>query len=149
MKNIKQIFHILSYIQYPLLVVALFFMIKPFVHGLEHLLENKDTFFRELNYGFIFLGVAISFSTLQDTNKTSLKFEKKIWGNKRYGKQTLVSIVVLILVFFGLGITGFFINDNGLKELASGEIILAIGLIGFLKTAVEVFDNHQEDKKVQ
>ena len=149
MKNIKKIFHILSYIQYPLLVVALFFMIKPFVHGLEHLLENKDTFFRELNYGFIFLGVAISFSTLQDTNKTSLKFEKKIWGNKRYGKQTLVSIVVLILVFFGLGITGFFINDNGLKELASGEIILAIGLIGFLKTAVEVFDNHQEDKKVQ
>ncbi|WP_111708750.1 hypothetical protein [Lutibacter citreus] len=147
MKSTRQIFHILSYLQYPLLILAIYFSIKPYFNGMEYLIENISILFENYNYLFIFFGLAISFSTLQDTSKTSLKFEKKIWENPKKGKIIIIMISMTTFLILSFGIFGYFITKNeNINELSFGAIVLGIGLIGFLKTAVETFDNHRNDK---
>ena len=123
MGKIKKIFHILSYIQYPLLLLGLFFVIKPFFLGFEYLSTNQDFFFSTYNTALIFFGVALSLSTLQDSNKTSLKFENKIYSNPKKGKFAIVLTMIMVLVFF------------------------SYGFIGYLKLQIEIFDNHRKDKQ--
>jgi len=147
MKNTKQIFHILSYLQYPLLLFAMYFFVKPYFNGMRYLIENISIVFESYNNLLIFMGLAISFSSLQDTTKTSLNFEKKIWENPRKGKNVIIIISLTTFMILAYGIFGYFITSNeNLKELSFGAIVLGIGLIGLLKTGVEIFDNHRMDK---
>ena len=63
LKNYKQFFQYLSYAQYPLMLVALYFAYEPLISGVESL----DTLFEAYNKSLLFMGLGISFSTLQDT----------------------------------------------------------------------------------
>ena len=145
MKKIKQIFHILSYVQYPLMLIVGFFMIKPFLKGFEYISLNPEFVIENYNYALIFLGIMISFSTLQDPTKVSLKIEKKIWKNPMRGKFFLILIAILILVFFTYGLIGF-IKEELTNQFSYGSIVLGIGLIAYLRFLIEVFENHREDK---
>lgn len=147
MKNAKQIFHILSYLQYPLLILVMYFSMKPYLNGFDYMKENFNSVIKDYNYVLIFMGLTISFSTLQDTTKTSLKFEKKIWENPKKGKLFVIMISILTFISISFGIFGYFISTNeNVQEISFGSIVLGIGLLGFLKTAVEVFENHRIDK---
>ncbi|WP_373060514.1 hypothetical protein [Zunongwangia sp. H14] len=146
--NIKNTFQIISYLQYPLLLLAAFFVIKPFLNGLEDLKNNPDILIVNYNRTLIFLGLAISFSTLQDTSKTQNKFSERIWRNPKKGKLMILLLTFLTFSTLILGIfLYFFSSNNKLTELSFGVIVLGIGLIGFLKTGIEVFENHRIDKK--
>lgn len=142
MKNPKQIFHLVSYLQYPIILVSIWFYI-PFILSLV----NDNTDWVKLNYSLIFFGIAISFATLQDTKKTSLSFEKKIWGNPKKGKRFIFYIAFLVFSLLTFGIFGYFIASNTIiREISIGIIVLGIGFISFLKTGIEVFENHREDR---
>jgi len=142
MKNLKQVFHIISYIQYPLLLGSLWFYI-PFIISVSN--GNPD--WTKLNYSLILFGITISFATLQDTKKVSLKFEKTIWKNPKKGKIVIIVIAILIFSTLAYGIFGYFLASNKIiKEVSFGLIVLGIGFIGMLKTAIEVFENHRMDK---
>ena len=150
MEKIKRTFHILSYIQYPLLILGLFLTIKPFFSGLDYLSSNPDYFFSIYNKALILFGVALSFSTLQDSNKTSLKFEKKIYSNPKKGKFFILLTMIVVLIFFIYGFIGYlglFEKSNIIEEFSYGSIVMAIGLIGYLKMQIEIFSNLREDKK--
>ena len=149
MERIKKIFHILSYIQYPLLIWGLYFTIKPFFRGFEYLSTNQDYFFSSYNNALILFGVALSFSSLQDSNKTSLKLEKKIYSNPKKGRFAILLTMIMVLVFFSYGFIGYFglfEKSNMINEFSYGSIILGIGLVGYLKLQIEIFDNHRKDK---
>uniref|UniRef100_UPI0024907120 hypothetical protein n=1 Tax=Salegentibacter mishustinae TaxID=270918 RepID=UPI0024907120 len=142
--KVKNTFQIISYFQYPLMFLALFFVIKPSFSGLD----NLDILFLNYNSALIFLGLAISFSTLQDTTKTQNNFSKKIWTNPKKGKKMIFLISVVTFSTLILGISLYFFQKNvNLKELSFGIIVIGIGLIGFLKTAIDLFENHRIDKK--
>lgn len=142
--KVKNTFQIISYFQYPLMLLALFFVIKPSFSGLD----NLDILFLNYNSALIFLGLAISFSTLQDTTKTQNNFSKKIWTNPKKGKKMIFLISVVTFSTLILGISLYFFQKNvNLKELSFGIIVIGIGLIGFLKTAIDLFENHRIDKK--
>ncbi len=144
MKNITQLFHIISYLQYPLILVALWFYI-PFIASLS----NGNADWTQLNYSLIFFGITVSFATLQDTKKTSLKFEKKIWRNPKRGKVFIIALAFMVFSLLTYGIFGYFLASNKIiQEVSFGIIVLGIGLIGFLKSGIEVFENHREDKNV-
>ncbi len=145
--NIRRFFQIISYLQYPLMLLALFFSIKPYLNGFEYVANNFDVLLKDYNYVLIFAGLGISFSTLQDTSKTQNNFSKKIWESPKKGKKMIMLISGLVVVALGYGIFGYFITENQeIKELSFGAIVLGIGLIGFLKTAIEVFENHRKNK---
>ena len=127
--------------------VALFFALKPYLNGLEMNTEKADLIFKNLNNVLIFMGLGISFSTLQDTTKTQNKMSRKIWENPKKGKIAILIISVLTLSFILIGLNSYFsTNESKLKELSIGIIIFWIGLIGLLKAAIEMFENHRKDK---
>jgi hypothetical protein len=130
MKDPKKLFHYSSYLQYPLMLVGLYFVYKPFVYG-------YDSIWVDYNKALIFLGLGISFSTLQDTQKTQNKLSKRVWENPKRATVFLLYIVLLILstVLFGMYCL--------LNELSFGVIALGIGLIGVLKSAIEMADHQQ------
>jgi len=145
-ENFRRTFQVLSYIQYPLMLLALFYSIKPYLKGFDYLIENPDILLKNYNYVLIFMGLGISFSTLQDTTKMQNEFSRKIWSDPKKGKIAILLICVMIILFLSYGIFGYFITENeNIRELSFGSIVFGIGLIGFLKTALDVFDNHRRD----
>ena len=42
------------------------------------------------------------------------------------------------------GIFGFIMKENIFKEFSYGSLILAIGLLGYLKLQIEMYENHQK-----
>lgn len=140
MKNIKNIFHRISYVQYPLMLIALFHTFVPYFSGF-------DAFWPSINQALIFAGLAISFSTLQDTTKTQNDFSKKIWQDPKKGKHALALISLSALAMLAFGMYGFYVSRNEIvKEVAFGLMMLGIGYVGLLKSAIEMFENHRSDK---
>jgi hypothetical protein len=140
MFNPRDIFQKISYIQYPLLLIAMFYVFRPYYLGFDTLWENY-------NYGLIFMGLGISFSTLQDTTKTQNKLSKKIWEHPKKGKIALVIMGLMALYFVLIGLFGIYIsNSEVLQQISFGMLVLGIGLIGMLKAAIEMFENHRLDK---
>ncbi len=79
--NNKLFFHYLSYLQYPLLAGCMYFT--------SQLISDKfnlKTYLENINNILVLMGLAISFSTLQDAKKVSLKIEKKVWQSPKAGK---------------------------------------------------------------
>ena len=147
MESFKKFFQALSYLQYPLMLLAVFFSIKPYFNGFDYIIKNISVLLENYNYTLIFLGLGISFSTLQDTSKMQNKLSKKVWENPKMGKRFIILTCCLIGLFLSYGIFGYFITENAqLKEVSFGAIVFAIGLIGLLKTMLEVFENHRKDK---
>ena len=123
--------------------MALYFAFRPYFMTIE-----MDSIFKELNNVLIFMGLGISFATLQDTTKTQNKMSKKIWEHPRNGKILILIMSLTTLFLMIIGLLSYFNSTNiKLKELSIGIIILAIGLIGMLKSAIEMFENHRIDKK--
>lgn len=139
MKNAKQIFHYISYLQYPIMLAALYFSFRP-------ILTNLVTIWVDYNKALMLMGIAISFSTLQDTQKTQNQLSKRVFENPKYANIFLVVICVQILVFTSFGIFGFFVSENAaIKEVAFGLILFGMGLVGLLKSAVEMAENHRKE----
>ena len=144
----QKVFHLISYLQYPFMLVALFFIFRPYLNGLESLKEDPSAFFQDVNSMLIFMGLGISFSSLQDVTKTQSSFSKKVWSDPVKGKAVIYMIVFSILIFLLLGLSGYFLAKEGLiREVSVGCIVVSLGMFGFLKVAIEVFENHRLDKK--
>jgi len=144
----KQFFQLVSYIQYPLMAVALFFAFKPYFSGLDAIRENPTIYFENMNKMLMFLGLGVSFSSLQDTTKTQNKLSLKIYEDPKKGKIFLLSIVIMITFLLGSGLLLFFsFEDSAINQLSTGMIILGLGMFGFLKAGAEMFENHRLDKK--
>jgi len=145
--NFKLLFQYISYLQYPLMLVALYFSFIPYLSGLEKLRENPTLLFDNLNSALIFMGLGISFSSLQDTTKTQNKLSLNIWQNPKKGKIAIILMCMMILLFLLFGLIGYFSSEKGvLKDMSVGIIVLALGMFGFLKSAIEMFENHRKDK---
>jgi len=137
MKNAAQLFHSISYLQYPLMLIGIYYCYKP-------LLFNADSIWADYNKALVFIGLAISFSTLQDTKKTQNKLSKRVWENPKYARAFLIYIALLIVFIISFGMFGLFGTENAnVQELSFGAIIFGIGLIGLLKTAIEMAENHR------
>ncbi len=78
----RNVFHRISYLQYPLLVTSVYYYVI-FISSLVNDNPNWD----ELNSVFIFFGIALSFSSLQDTKKHKIKFQER-FGNIRLKKKS-------------------------------------------------------------
>ena len=140
MTNVKNSFHRVSYLQYPLMLIALFYTFVPYFGGF-------DIFWPSINQALIFAGLGISFSTLQDTTKTQNNFSRKIWENPKKGQRALMFIFISALSMLVFGMYGYFVAKDGIvKEVAFGTLMLGIGYMGLLKSAIEMFENHRSDR---
>jgi hypothetical protein len=137
--NPKSIFHYISYLQYPLLLIAIFYVLEPILQGFEYP-------WLSINKALIFMGIGISFSTLQDTHKTQNNFSKKVWENPKKGKFFLILMGMTMLFFLIVGIIGLYAAEEAiLKEISLGTIVLGIGYMSLWKSAMEMFEYHRKD----
>lgn len=122
------------------MLIALFYTLVPYFKGF-------DVFWLSINQALIFAGLGISFSTLQDTRKTQNNFSKTIWESPKKGQRALLFILISALAMLAFGLYGFFVAKSGIvKEVAFGTLMLGIGYVGLLKSAIEMFENHRSDK---
>jgi magnesium-transporting ATPase (P-type) len=129
------------------MLVGIYFALSPYLQGIEQLRQHPEMLFQSLNAVLIFMGLSVSFSSLQDTSKTQNKISKKIWQDPVKGKIMIIILSFMILFFLTFGLIGFFVYDFGiLKNLSVGIIIFSLGMFGLLKAAVEMFENHRLDK---
>ena len=111
-------------------------------------MANKEPDFEYLNYCLILFGVALSFSTLQDTKKTQKRFLRKIWENPKKGKIALGIMFSMAIIMIVSGLIMFFTaNSSSLINVSLGITILGIGFLGLLKGSIEMFENHRMDKR--
>ncbi|MEM9983313.1 MAG: hypothetical protein AAF734_12515, partial [Bacteroidota bacterium] len=129
--NAKLLFHYVSYLQYPLLFLALFFAYRPYFIETGFTTEKVSIILQNLNNALIFMGLGISFSTLQDTTKVQNKLSKKIWEHPKRGKIAIIALAVMAFVFIIYGLVGYLsVGNTKLKEVSIGIIVLGIGFIG-------------------
>ena len=129
------------------MLVGLYFALIPYLQGMEQLKQNPDFISQSLNTVLIFMGLSVSFSSLQDTSKTQNKVSKKIWQDPRKGKIMIVLMSLMILFFLISGLVGYFVLEFGiLKDLSIGIIVFGLGMFGLLKAAIEMFENDRLDK---
>jgi hypothetical protein len=99
----------------------------------------------DYNIALVFIGLALSISTLQDTTKTQNKLSKRVWENPKYANAFLLYLTILTLVCTLSGIYFLFGVDNtNLKSLSFGVISIGVGLIGLLKAGIEMAENHRK-----
>jgi hypothetical protein len=140
MNAYKSFFHNVSYLQYPLYLVALIFLFIPFNTQLEE-------FPRYLNKCLFFLGLAIGISTLQDTTKTQNNLSKRIWENPRKGKSALIMMASISFIFLMSGLIGLLLVEDGiLEDISLGNLAIGIAYIGVLRSALEMFEYHSAEK---
>lgn len=141
MNNVTEIFQKISYLQYPIMLIAVYFMFLPLFTAFENIWDNYNT---ALTLG----GIAISFSTLQDTTKTQNEISRKVWEDPKKGKKFILITSISTLIFMSTGLFGLFVIQEGfIQELSYGLIVFGLGMIGLLKTMIEMFENHRLDKK--
>ena len=78
-----------------------------------------ESFWTDLNTALIFMGLAVSFSTLQDTTKVQNKISKRVWENPKYAKAFLIYLSIMIVLIMGFGFFGYFVSkDPNIQEIS-------------------------------
>lgn len=141
MHNARSFFHAISYLQYPLMLVGFYFAVQPYLNGFEQVLDD-------LNATLVFMGLGISFSTLQDTTKTQNKLSQRVWEDPKKGRLFLIVMSLTVLFILCVGMYAYFVApEQGIRQLAFGFIVFGIGMMGMLKAAVEMYEYHGRKAK--
>ena len=136
----RRFFHAASYLQYPFLLPAGFYAIKPYFNGFS-------TLFADFNLALLYAGVAIGFSSLQDPTTTQNEMSRKVWEDPRKGSWAIGIFTATVVLCIGGGLAGLYMaEDSPWSQLAMGLVGLGLGMFGLLKTAIEMFENHRLDR---
>lgn len=136
----RKLFHAASYLQYPFMAVAAFYVIRPYFNGF-------DSIFEDFNLTLLYAGVAIGFSSLQDPTTTQNEMSRKVWEDPRKGSWAIGVFAVIVVLALGSGLTGLYVAaDSPWSQIAMGLVGLGLGMFGLLKTAIEMFENHRLDR---
>lgn len=140
----RQFFQYLSYLQYPFMAVALYYALQCVLVGSQ----GRSAILDALNYTLLFAGIGIGLSSLQDPTKTQNKLSRRIWESPTKGKWMLVLFAIEAFVPIILGLYGAFrATDTALNQLSLGMVALGLGMIGLLKTAIEMRENFRTDRQ--
>ncbi|WP_372018877.1 hypothetical protein [Pseudoxanthomonas sp. 10H] len=136
----RRLFHAASYLQYPFIALACFYVARPYFNGF-------DSIFGDFNLALLHAGVGIGFSSLQDPTTTQNEFSRKVWEDPRKGSWAIGIIAAVVVLALAGGLAGLYLaGESPWSQLAMGLVGLGLGLFGLLKTAIEMFENHRLDR---
>jgi hypothetical protein len=157
MKEYKSIFQTISYLQYPLFICGLVFVFLSLIiifraFGDSPTDDQVMNLIGDMSYhwniAFFLFGLAVSFSTLQDTTKTQNKLSENVWRDPRKGVIALALMSAIAILFISLSIVGMFMYPESiLNKMSYGFLAFGIAYVGVLKAAIEMFEHHREDRK--
>ncbi|GAB3514896.1 hypothetical protein [Pseudoxanthomonas daejeonensis] len=136
----RKLFHAASYLQYPFMALAVFYVARPYFNGF-------DSIFADFNLALLHAGVGIGFSSLQDPTTTQNEISRKVWEDARKGSWAIGLIAATVVLALGGGLAALYMaGDSAWSQLAMGMVGLGLGMFGLLKTAIEMFENHRLDR---
>ena len=142
-KNPRDLFQAVSYLQYPFMLLALAYCAKPFFTGLDGMLED-------FNRALLYAGICIGLSSMQDPTRMQNEVSRKVWQDPKKGRQMLWYIALMAFATISGGIVGVNVAPSrALGEVAMGLLSLGLGLLGMLRTAIEMFEHHRVETPAQ
>lgn len=145
----RDIFQWLSYLQYPALLVALGYGAKS---GWTLATGGSGAWamvYDDWNYVLLYAGIGIGLSSLQDPTKTQNEVSKRVWQDPRKGRWLLLLISFYTLASMVAGLVGAYLADTTVvNQLSLGLVAFGLGMVGLLKTAIEMREHHRVDKQV-
>ncbi len=143
----RDLFQWLSYLQYPALLVALGYGAKA---GWSLAMAGTDsgaTVYDDFNYVLLYAGIGIGLSSLQDPTRTQNEVSRKVWQDPRKGFLFLMLIAGQAFLMMAAGLIGsYFARDSALNQLSLGLFSLGLGMLGLLKTAIDMYEHHRLEK---
>lgn len=135
----RAVFQALSYLQYPAYLVALGYAARP--------LFTRAGMLDDWNYALLYAGVAVGLSSLQDPRKTQNKVSLRVWQDPVKGRRMLWLLAAEALLPIAVGLAGAYLAPStALNQLSLGLVAFGLGMVGLLKTAIEMFEHHRLDR---
>ena len=135
--------------KYPALLVALGYGAKA---GWSLAMAGTDsgaTVYDDFNYVLLYAGIGIGLSSLQDPTRTQNDVSRRVWQDPRKGRWMLVLLSFYTLTSMVAGLVGAYLADTTVvNQLSLGLIAFGLGMVGLLKTALEMREHHRLDKPV-
>ncbi len=145
----RQLFQWLSYLQYPLLVVTAFHVIQAALASASIRTAGWTPTLDAANLALLYGGVAIGLSSLQDPTRTQNELSRRIWQDPVKGRVMLWVLAMEAFVPITVGLVGASLaTDAVLGQLALGLVAFGLGMIGLLKTAIEMREHHRSDRRL-
>ena len=144
----RDLFQGLSYLQYPALLVALGYAAKA---GWSLAMAGIDSgaLCDDFNYVLLYAGIGIGLSSLQDPTRTQNEVSRRVWQDPRKGRWMLVLLSFYTLASMAAGLVGAYLADTTVvNQLSLGLVAFGLGMVGLLKTAIEMREHHRVDKQV-
>jgi hypothetical protein len=143
----RDVFQVVSYLQYPMLLAALGYAIKSAIAMVSSRGEAASPAYGDWNYMLLYAGIGIGLSSLQDPRKTQNEVSRKVWQDPRKGRWMLALLAAYAFGAIATGLTGAYLaDDTALSELSLGLLAVGMGMLGLLKTAIEMREHHRLDK---
>lgn len=136
-KNPRDLFQAVSYLQYPFMLLALAYCFKPFLTGLAGMLEDY-------NRALLYAGIGIGLSSLQDPTRMQNEVSRRVWQDPRKGRAMLWFIGGMSFAAIVAGLVGVNVaSTRAISEVSMGMLSLGLGLLGMLRTAIDMFEHHR------
>ncbi|WNJ20270.1 hypothetical protein [Pontibacter sp. G13] len=133
-----QIFHYLSFLAYPFLLLGLYYGYRPFF------MEGTDPI-ADVNMSLLNLGLAMNFLSFIDTARKN-KFGIWLYGSKGRVKFMLILGLASTITFIVVGIHSYYISaDPKIKELGFGLLMFGIGYAGILRMLIDVIKTYRPE----
>jgi hypothetical protein len=144
----RDVFQALSYLQYPMMLVALGYAIRSAVAMASARGEGWSPAYGDWNYMLLYAGIGIGLSSLQDPRRTQNEVSRKIWQDPRRGRWLLALIAAYAFGAMATGLAGAYLAAGAVvSQLSLGLLALGLGMLGLLKTAIEMREYHRLDRK--
>ena len=146
--SMRNIFQGLSYLQYPALIVALGYIFKSGLAVASIKTAGWLPIYVDWNYALLYAGVGIGLSSLQDPTKTQNEMSRRVWQDPRKGRWMLMLLAAYALGAMVFGLIGAYLaEDTIVNQLSLGLVAFGLGMVGLLKTAIEMREHHRMDKQ--
>lgn len=146
----RRVFQWLSYLQYPALLVALYFSVRAGVAIGSVERSGWGGVYEAANMALLHAGIGIGLSSLQDPSKTQNAVSRRVWEDPRKGRWMLGLIAAYALGAMTLGLVGAYVSgDPVLNQLSLGLLAFGLGMVGLLRTAMEMREHHRLDRNLR
>lgn len=143
----RTVFQWLSYLQYPAMLVALSYAVRAGLAAGASGRAGWGPVYEAANMVLLHAGIGIGLSSLQDPTKTQNAFSRRVWEDPRKGRWMLGLLAVYALGAMALGLIGAYVaGDPVVGQLSLGLLAFGLGMIGLLKTAMEMREHHRLDR---
>ena len=130
MKQSIRFFHWLSFLQFPMLIIAAYNFLSPF--------WQEDTApLDSVTNALLWIGLAMSFSALADVPENS-NWRRKLRDNSRMMKLWLFLMGFMILLIFVVAAVGLVYGHQETRNLWISLLVVGIGMLGLMRMSLDI-----------